>query len=140
MDAARPTKPFGMIDDSRNEQIVWMYPWILDELLEETEKTGAYSRLKEIKDEVLRLQLEHEAREAEKEGFVRVPPEKCGLYGNTFVYREVDKKFSEWRGDITSPAGRISYPIYVKKEHLHLLKVNESGVSAMLDASKAGLE
>jgi hypothetical protein len=66
-------------------------------------------------------QIEAEAKLAESKGFVRVPENCAGLYGKTFVYREGDQDFSKWNGSITSLAGEISYPIYVRKEHVHLL-------------------
>lgn len=85
-------------------------------------------------------ELAEETKAAEEQGFVRVPPDKCGLYCNTWVWRPGDKKFSPWRGDITSRAGRITYPIYVKKEHAHLLDSYESGPGALIAALDGGLK
>jgi hypothetical protein len=77
-------------------------------------------------------QLEKEAVEAEKRGLVRVPPDKCGLYSNTFVYMPAEDKFRVWRGSICSKAGRISYPVYVRKEHFPHLRAYESGPAALM--------
>lgn len=89
--------------------------------------------------EITPEELAAELKLAEEQGLVRVPADKTGLYGNTLVYRSGDQRFSPWRGDITCTAGRLAYPIYVKKEHAHLLGVNESGPGALMAAINAGL-
>lgn len=80
-----------------------------------------------------------EIKIAEEKGFVVVPPDKCGLYQNTYVFNPTTKDLRDWRGDCTSVAGRIAYPIYVRKEHFDKLTVSHSGPEAFSYAFSHGL-